>query len=532
MLQANENTMNNITSIRRSIKGKVALYQGATQTDINYNDDLIDFKVDRVGEEGKFFGFGVSHKATVKIKDKERQKSILKDSFINIYLTATDDADFVCVTPNLYVNEVGRDENNNDITITVYDKLIEANTLTVEELELQDNYYIDKLINGIKTALGVSTIIGLDTAALLSQFSEIANLDGSESLRAVLDDIAEITQTIYFIDINNNLVFKQLDKDGAAVLEIAKSDYFTLTSKDNRTLATVAHITELGDNLTHSKSGVSGETQYLRENCFLNMNTNTANVISDIVNNIGGLSITEFSCSWRGNYLAEIGDKINIVTKNDSTITTYILNDSYTYSGGLKQETSWSYGAVEEESANPATIGEVINKTTAKVDKINKEITLVASEVKANNSAISALQINTKNITASVSSLATSTNEALDSVNDEITTISNRVDVAMTSSEVSLAIKEEMEKGVDKVTTSTGFTFNQDGLTISKSDSQMETNIDEDGMTVYRNDEAVLVANNTGVQAENLHATTYLIIGNYSRLEDYDNRTGCFWIGG
>lgn len=53
-------------------------------------------------------------------------------------------------------------------------------------------------------------------------------------------------------------------------------------------------------------------------------------------------------------------------------------------------------------------------------------------------------------------------------------------------------------------------------------------------MTVKRNEEEVLKANNNGVDAVNLHATTYLIIGNNSRFEDYDNgsRTGCFWIGG
>ena len=40
------------------------------------------------------------------------------------------------------------------------------------------------------------------------------------------------------------------------------------------------------------------------------------------------------------------------------------------------------------------------------------------------------------------------------------------------------------------------------------------------------------MADNLGVKAEDLHATTYLIIGNNSRLEDYNtNRTGCFWIG-
>ena len=55
-------------------------------------------------------------------------------------------------------------------------------------------------------------------------------------------------------------------------------------------------------------------------------------------------------------------------------------------------------------------------------------------------------------------------------------------------------------------------------------------------MSVYKNEEKVLIANNEGVKAANLHATTYLIIGNYSRFEDYTNidgevRTGCFWIG-
>ena len=60
----------------------------------------------------------------------------------------------------------------------------------------------------------------------------------------------------------------------------------------------------------------------------------------------------------------------------------------------------------------------------------------------------------------------------------------------------------------------------------------MTTQITEDGMTVYRDNTAVLIANNVGVDAVNLHATTYLIIGNNSRFEDYgENRTGCFWIG-
>lgn len=111
-------------------------------------------------------------------------------------------------------------------------------------------------------------------------------------------------------------------------------------------------------------------------------------------------------------------------------------------------------------------------------------------------------------------------------------TLTNKVDATMTSEQVQLAISTEVAKGASKVTTSTGFTFDDNGLTINKSDSEMSTNIDEDGMSIFRNSEEVLTADNTGVNATNLHATTYLIIGTNSRFEDYgSNRTGCFWIG-
>ena len=104
----------------------------------------------------------------------------------------------------------------------------------------------------------------------------------------------------------------------------------------------------------------------------------------------------------------------------------------------------------------------------------------------------------------------------------------------MSAEDVKVEIQKELSNGVDKVETSTGFTFNDEGLTITKSDSEMKTTINEDGMIVYRNDEAVLTANNIGVDAVNLRATTYLIIGTNSRFEDYNEgtRTGCFWIGG
>ena len=153
-----------------------------------------------------------------------------------------------------------------------------------------------------------------------------------------------------------------------------------------------------------------------------------------------------------------------------------------------------------------------------------------------NKEAISALQINTDSISASVKKVEDNTLEALAGVNTDISTLTSRVDAAITTEDVTIAIKSELDNGVSKVETSTGFKFDETGLTISKTGSEMTTNIDEDGMTISRDNEEMLVADHEGVKAYNLHANTYLIIGGTSRFEDYDKdgetRTGCFWIGG
>lgn len=116
-------------------------------------------------------------------------------------------------------------------------------------------------------------------------------------------------------------------------------------------------------------------------------------------------------------------------------------------------------------------------------------------------------------------------------------TLNQKVESVVTAEDVQIAVKEQLASGVDSVTTSTGFTFNKDGLTISKSGTEMETQITEDGMTIYRADTPVLVTNHTGVEATNLHATTFLTVGGLNRFEEYidvDNqvRIGAFWLLG
>lgn len=144
------------------------------------------------------------------------------------------------------------------------------------------------------------------------------------------------------------------------------------------------------------------------------------------------------------------------------------------------------------------------------------------------------LLTNSDSISASVEKLETSVTEGLDGLRDDIETIRNKVDLQLTEDEVNIQIDKKLQNGVTKVETETGFKFDSDGLDISKSNSPTHTQITENGMTVRKSEdnEAILTANKDGVDAVNLKASTYLIIGGRSRFENYlTNRTGCFWIG-
>lgn len=146
---------------------------------------------------------------------------------------------------------------------------------------------------------------------------------------------------------------------------------------------------------------------------------------------------------------------------------------------------------------------------------------------------ISDVKVDSGIITATVEQIRSDTDDALKSVNETINELSEKVSLSLTPEQVDIAIDKKISQGVNSVTTTTGFTFDEYGLTVSKTGSQMTTQVTENGMTISRSGTEVLVVNNEGVVATNLHADTFLIIAGKARFEKYgNNRIGCFWIGG
>ena len=577
---------NMLNSPVRTIKGRVELFNGsALAFTANGEDILKDFIIHRAGDESKFFGFGICQKLNVNILDPEGAKSVYKGNSCKAYLGA--DGHYEQPYPQFFVTDVARDEKTNAIAITAYDKLYDATAHTIEEMSIAAPYTVRGYAEACAQLLGLAGILiqGVTDTSFDASYAEGANFSGTESVRSALNAIAEITQTIYFINSSNYLVFKRINKNDNSVLTITKDKYFELKTKEARTLGKLVSATELGDNL-ETGSG-AGETQYIRDNPFWTLlpSTEVAARLEAAYAAVGGLTITPFECDWRGNFLLEPGDKITA-----GSASTYILDDTVEYDGALHGITKWIYNSnPSETAANPTSLGEKLNQTFARVDKIEKEIKLYVGEVveetvnelvdgainesigdmsaqlTQTQEKVAQLELNTEAIDLKVTNVETaqdalsgalvSSEERIGSLeisaeglNSSVSTLQKNIEetngqieaqtaqlrseIQQSSESVQIEIQNIKEEGAAKVVTKTGYTFDDEGLTVSKSTSGVSTQITHNGMTVSEGSTELLTANGAGVSAKDLHARTYLIIGGNSRFEDYNgNRTACFWVG-
>ena len=128
-----------------------------------------------------------------------------------------------------------------------------------------------------------------------------------------------------------------------------------------------------------------------------------------------------------------------MVTKDNNTAISYILDDVITYNGGLSQTTQWDYNDNDTETpTNSASLGEVLNETYAKVDKAAKTVEIVASQVDGMNESIAQLQMDTESLTASVQQVQANTSQSIDGIQQDIETLTQRVEATVTPDEVTL----------------------------------------------------------------------------------------------
>ena len=214
----------------------------------------------------------------------------------------------------------------------------------------------------------------------------------------------------------------------------------------------------------------------------------------------------------------QAGDILQLTDRNGRTFSVYVMTKIQ--SG--QRDTLECTGCPRRDSVT-AVNSYGITDLQGKVLELELGVDGLRAENRDSTGKLTALQLTVDGLKTKV----TGQQSGIDSVASRVST------VEQTAEGLSLRVKSVVDDGVSKVSTSAGYTFDENGITVRKSGKEIKTQITEDGMTVYKNGNAVLVANSQGVDAVDLNASTYLIIAGKSRFEKYKGtRVGCFWIGG
>lgn len=346
--------------------------------------------------------------------------------------------------------------------------------------------------NKAQSALTKATTVETTTSAAITQLTGEVNLKASKT-----EVTTEITQKIAGIKTcGRNLIIRKtstpdqyVSADGSVATEssymVSLTDYISITP---------------GAEYTFSRA--AGDGDYFRFAWYDN---------AEPPNFIGRMPITEFGSGAAMTY--------TWTAPNGA----YNLRVSYPADGA-------SEAKLEEGNKATDYIFAPEDSDTAYLESIvNENSTTIAD--------LSEMVVGVDGIRATVESIKTDVDKAyndLGEVIERIQSAEEKLAVTMSSKEIDIAIQSKLRDGVDQIVTETGITVNGDGISVDKTGAGTWTRINENGMTVFESatGNKALVVNSNGVDARNLHATTYLIIGENSRFEDYkENRTGCFWIG-
>ena len=168
----------------------------------------------------------------------------------------------------------------------------------------------------------------------------------------------------------------------------------------------------------------------------------------------------------------------------------------------------------------------LINESRDKVDSVESEL---RNEIIEQSTSITR---NTEQIVMQAEQRLTNT---INEVDGKLTDIEKEVSLKLDSEAVKISVRQEISSGVNVGDEQMDYRFDLEGLTIAQKGNEIANRINNTGMFVEKNGNPILTANKDGVDAVNLHASDYLIVGKgdgRSRFEDYGiDRTGCFWGG-
>lgn len=270
--------------------------------------------------------------------------------------------------------------------------------------------------------------------------------------------------------------------------------------------------------------------------------------IQDIYNEIKELTINSFEGSVLIDPAIDIGDKIiidgkSIIYQGEMTLKKRFIADIKSkISIKQKEETT-----VKKESQKLVNrmVQSRIDQAEGKIEQLVEETTEQSQKLTKHEQTIDTI---TNTVSENTTDINNNYQEIINKLGnkaqkDDVISLENKIETIQTNTEYAIKISEDIQtNGVSQVKTETGYTFNENGLNIEKTNAKTKSTLNETGLEVKDStgsqEETLLKAGydeetgETIVKSKNMNVEKYLTVGKYSRIEDYEEGTAVFWLGG
>ena len=455
----------------------------------------IELDTELLEDASAIVGLAIAGKAVSGVEQVTADNAIRSPRF---GVKAPSDTDYSYIEYGTYlIKESKKDEESKVISLECYDLMLQSMIPYDLALDYTDGVTVKSFLDAICDRLGWEK--GYTTFNNCDVLIEEEKYETSDTFRDVLDDIAEVAGgMIGFVNDALTVIYptnsgEVIDEENLKTLKIGKK-YGPINS-------VVLSRTPQEDNLYRQDDNSiteNGMTEIRIENNQI-IDSHREDFFGGVCDALFGLSFELYELESFGIGYINFGEFFTIKTADGVEHKVLMLCDDLQITQGVTESsrmdeqkaTTTDYSAASETD-------KTLRKTILRVDKQANEI--------------SALVSRTEDVEGGVAEL--------------------KSQVTISPTEVNIKIEEAI-KGIDSVKTSTGYTFDKDGLNIHKDGEEMHNTLDNKGMYVRQNSTDVLVADKDGVNAINLTARQYLTIGNNARFEDYSsNRTACFYTGG
>ena len=403
------------------------------------------------------------------------------------------------------VKESSYNADTNSVYLECYDSMLLAMVPYVPVCVFSDaSGNLTTTLGDYLAAIAAKMGLSLTTESFVNSdvYVDGEKYDETYTFRDVLTEIAQAAAGT--IAIQNNALSVLYPTETNEV--IRPSDLMELSVKEayGPVNSVVLARTPQEDNIYKRDEAATEWIEWRVENNQI-MDSHREDFIDGIYSALSGLSFQIYEMKSFGIGYLFLCDRFTVEDLDGNQYSTIFLSDDLMIDQGISETCESVFpGATQTDYIAASPTDRVLNQTILRVNKQAQTI----------------------------EALITHTENVENELTGQIENLTKSVETKMTSEQVEILVKSQLD-GINSITTATGYKFDKDGLRISKSGEEMENLLDNTGMYVNRGADNILTANNEGVNAINLSARQYLIVGTNSRFEDYDfNRTACFYIGG